>query len=325
MNNIFVPTKPYCFIYFVRPKIKNGKKMKWQEWRSRLYMDHINVKNFIAPLLIFACMVAVLMCVYTLWGSENIWFALTAAGGNALHFCELNRVNELVRQPANTWSNLGFLAVGLAITAIGVADFKQGNQRKMSANFMVRYPIFSVLFGLSAMYVGLGSLLYHASLTEFFQKHDQMGMYALVFTILALSIHRIFPVIKFFGRWRSFHGLNLCGAAATFLLVSWMWKYLDINLFFPLCLALVLLSHLYYEFFLKKSEAFTKYIISGFLCLVMGFTIWMLDRTHIWCDPESWLQGHAIWHVLTALSALFVYLYYRTDSAPIPDKLQITH
>lgn len=296
-------------------------KMKWQVLRTRLYLEHLQCRNFVLPALLFVFLVSFLVSAYAIWGSQNIWMSLTVAGGNALHFCELNRVDELIRQPANTWSNLGFVAVGLLVIAVGFADLKQGMARRKSHNFLVRYPIFSILFGLSAIYVGLGSLLYHASLTEFFQKHDQMGMYALVFVILAFSLNRIFPAIKLFGNWRSFHLFNLAGAAVSFLAVFVVWQFLNINTFFPIALGLVLITHLYYEFFVKKSTAFTKYILIALLSFAVGFTIWMLDRSHIVCSPESWFQGHAVWHLLSALSALLIYMYYRTDTAPVSEKL----
>ena len=44
--------------------------------------------------------------------------------------------------------------------------------------------------------------------------------------------------------------------------------------------------------------------------LAAAATASLLDVTRVWCDPrDHWLQGHAIWHVLTAacLYALFVF------------------
>jgi hypothetical protein len=41
----------------------------------------------------------------------------------------------------------------------------------------------------------------------------------------------------------------------------------------------------------------------------------MLDLNHIVCDPDGLLQGHAVWHILTAASAGLLYLYYRSAEA----------
>ena len=35
------------------------------------------------------------------------------------------------------------------------------------------------------------------------------------------------------------------------------------------------------------------------------------DLTGIWCDPKNhYVQGHAVWHVLNAVSFFFVYKYF---------------
>jgi hypothetical protein len=51
------------------------------------------------------------------------------------------------------------------------------------------------------------------------------------------------------------------------------------------------------------------------LTLIAAFVLWVLDLTKILCAPNSWLQGHALWHVLGALAAGFLYLYYRSETA----------
>ncbi|HRN93681.1 MAG: ceramidase [Chitinophagales bacterium] len=296
-------------------------KLKWQVLRTRLYLEKIYWKNFRTAAVLLILLVGSLLACYNLWGAENIWYALAAANGNALHFCELNRIDALIKQPSNTWSNLAYIPVGLAIVSLGFADLRQGMERRKCENFLVRYPIFSIIFGFSTLYVGLGSFLYHASLTSYFQKHDQMGMYALVLTILAFSVYRIFPTIKLFGKWRSFHSIGLVLAGIFFVYIFAEWSKININTLFPILIISVFALHIYYEIFIKKSVAFSKYMLGGFACLAMGYIIWMLDRSHVVCSPESWFQGHAVWHILTAASALLVYMYYRTDTAPVPEKL----
>lgn len=300
---------------------KVSVRIKWQVLRTRLYLEHLEWKNFRTAAVIFSLFTVSLAVCYILLGSEDIWVALMAAGGNALHFCELERIDALVKQPANTWSNLAYIPIGLAIISLGFADLKKGMARRNCENFLVRYPVLSIVFGFSTIYIGLGSFLYHASLTSFFQKQDQMGMYALLLTILAFNAYRVFPTIRLFGKIHSFHVIGLILAGAFFVAIFSSWQTLNINTVFPVLVALVFVSHIYYEFFLKKSVTFSKYMTGGFACLSLGFVIWMLDRSHILCSPESWLQGHAVWHVLTAVSALFVYMYFRTDTSHVSEKL----
>ncbi len=58
----------------------------------------------------------------------------------------------------------------------------------------------------------------------------------------------------------------------------------------------------------------TGYFIAALLIYVLAQIIWTLDLNHIVCDPTGLLQGHAIWHILTAASAGLLYLYYRSEN-----------
>ena len=45
--------------------------------------------------------------------------------------------------------------------------------------------------------------------------------------------------------------------------------------------------------------------------LIAAFVCSMLDQANVWCYPDSHLiQGHAVWHVITAVSFYFIYLFY---------------
>ena len=46
--------------------------------------------------------------------------------------------------------------------------------------------------------------------------------------------------------------------------------------------------------------------------LLLAFTIWNLDQ-HGWCDPRSMLQGHAVWHVLCAVSAWMLFRLWASE------------
>ena len=45
--------------------------------------------------------------------------------------------------------------------------------------------------------------------------------------------------------------------------------------------------------------------------MLVAFGIWNLSHTDgPWCSPHSWLQGHAVWHLLGAVAAYELYRYY---------------
>jgi hypothetical protein len=45
----------------------------------------------------------------------------------------------------------------------------------------------------------------------------------------------------------------------------------------------------------------------------IGYGVRALDVSRAWCDPASWLQGHALWHLLSAAS---LYAAWRFFAAP---------
>jgi hypothetical protein len=46
--------------------------------------------------------------------------------------------------------------------------------------------------------------------------------------------------------------------------------------------------------------------------LLLAFAIWNLAQGP-WCDPTSWLQGHAAWHLLGALAAYLLFRLYASE------------
>ena len=46
--------------------------------------------------------------------------------------------------------------------------------------------------------------------------------------------------------------------------------------------------------------------------MALAFTIWNLAQGP-WCDPTSWLQGHAAWHLLCAVAAYLLFRLYCSE------------
>lgn len=54
-------------------------------------------------------------------------------------------------------------------------------------------------------------------------------------------------------------------------------------------------------------------ILAALLIASAASVIWMFDYTRRWCDASSfhYVNGHAVWHILTAISLLLVFYFYR--------------
>ena len=239
-------------------------------------------------------------------------------------FCEAIG-DGTIRQPINTWSNLAFVWMGIFIAVSATPD------RPLRRSY-------ALLLAFACVAIGLGSCFYHASLSFVGQWFDVMSMYLLgVFMVLYASARLKVDVsfraqrgipepdrqpdsspTRFFAASR----LVMTRHGATFA----VW-YLAINVALGVLLiawpearryvfGLLIASALILEAILHRRKQTTlraRWLIAALGVYVVAQVIWTLDLNHLVCDPASILQGHAVWHVLTALSAGLLYGYYQSE------------
>ncbi len=59
---------------------------------------------------------------------------------------------------------------------------------------------------------------------------------------------------------------------------------------------------------------YTPWFWGGLLSFFVAYSIWTTGTdTHAWCKPDSLLQAHAIWHLLTALATWCFFMFLRTE------------
>jgi len=292
-----------------------SNKLKWKYLRYVVYLQNHQLKSYILPLIIFCTITISLIFVYEIFQYASLWTEWKSAQYNALTFCEHNRFCEAIVQPANTWSNLGFLMVGLMCLFIGINDFKVRNPD--TDNLLARYPMFSILLGVSCIYLFIGSFFYHASLTYFFQKLDITGMYAVALSLIAYNMFRFFPTRyrKKKNLHRSSHHLIITlGILFNVVFFAGLWK-VNVNYLFPAVILILMFVNILYNLSRDHISKIYKYLFRlSMIALFLSAALWILDREDIWCIPTSIWQGHALWHILNALSIFLLYLCYRTET-----------
>ena len=210
-------------------------------------------------------------------------------------WCE-QELCALVVNPANTWSNLAYLALGLWMW--------RDARRRGRADLR--------LFGPASVAVGVFSLLYHASYTWLLQFFDFVGMFAFCFVVLARNARRL-GWVDARGEPRFF----LAGVAASSALVPPLFAAsIPIQGTVALCIGAALGQ----EAWLRRGERepLPRAYWLGLALLGAAALCSLLDVTRVWCRPTSWLQGHAVWHVLSALSLLAFYRFYAALDARAP-------
>lgn len=207
-------------------------------------------------------------------------------------FCEGLR-DSLIRQPANTWSSLAFVAVALWVSA-------RLSRRTGSARVALAGPEAGLFLG-ALVLVGMGSAFYHASLTFVGQVFDVSGMYLVATFIL---LHRLGP------RWN----LSPVWSVLGFVLVNGILMTAQVTTpsLRRVVFGVLLVGALGVEW--RSSRAGRPWLALGAGLMAFAFAIWFVDRRRLVCDPGSLVQGHAVWHLLGALAAACLYRSYEAEA-----------
>jgi hypothetical protein len=162
------------------------------------------------------------------------------------------------------------------------------------------YP---ALYACVVTYSGVGAAFFHASLTDWGGKLDSASM------VLSFGFWLIYNVTRVFGlSQRQFIALFL-GLTAALLVPRVVFGTLGFEIFAGLATATLLSEALVARSSLRVQR---RWLWVSLILYVPALGVWWLSLSgHPLCDPASLLQGHALWHVITALSPGALYLYFR--------------
>ncbi len=207
----------------------------------------------------------------------------------ASRFCE--QVNQTgIAQVSNSWSCIAFLLIGVLIIT----------HAKRTKQFINNRPIYSYLFGLLVATVGFTSFWNHAALNFWGGFTDVWSMYLLASFAILLSLESptTGSIAKTLSLWAAVNIPLAAVAASRGVITDYVFAFLIF-----LLIAVELLAQQKNKFVEKK------YFWLSLGTLLVAFGIWQLDIRGIWCNPESLIQGHAVWHLLCAIASYFLYLY----------------
>ena len=214
-----------------------------------------------------------------------------------MKFCEEN-LCAWVTQPANAWSNLGYLLVGLYVW-----------QSRQGGDGAAR------LFGPLALAVGITSFAYHASFTFVFQVADLGAMFLLSSLLLVLNLRR--AGVTGTRRLVLVYGALNVGSLALLLTLR---SKVGLVLFGGQILAaLALEAHLRLRGGAgAEPHRQDRYLALSLGCFIASYVFWSLDFFRIACDPSQHVfQGHAAWHVINSFCFVLLSRYYRSvEPAP---------
>lgn len=218
-------------------------------------------------------------------------------GSPNIKWCE-ETLCQVVSEPANTWSNLAYI-----VFAGAVFFFARQNRSRA-----IRWIPWAFLL------MGAGSFYYHMSNFYISQILDFVGMYLLIHWLLALNLIRA----------KLFAGKGAVIFYAAFILANSLllhWMYL-IQYRFQLLIAAVGLLLFVTEFWARKQGSIPRkkiYFVLAIALVLFAQTFSFMDLTRIVCDPTNhFFQGHALWHVLSALGLFFAFKHFAQFERELP-------
>jgi hypothetical protein len=240
-------------------------------------------------------------------------------GGNC--YCETAHAtpsHSIVKQPANTWSNLGAVLAGLLILAI--ADRERARRRggaRSAPNPMMSGGFYAVLYGAVVLFLGPGSMAFHGSLTRFGGWLDTLSMILFITFVLLYDAARI---LRFDDRRTVFAGayLSLNALLAVF---TWVAYGSGMIVFVgAVAVAVILELVLSTRGIGGVRRPLLPWLTLGLVTFAIALVVWWLSWTGgLLCDPDSLFQGHAVWHVLAeAVAPVCFFLHFRAEQR-VPD------
>lgn len=220
---------------------------------------------------------------------------------------ETLRRGSFIREPENTWSNSAYLLAGLLVL------------------FRARKPL-PFAFGGQLCALSLTSGLYHASVLEPWQTLDIAGVYGALISLLAFCIDSMAKgFLGLPGRPVLVWSLVPATAGLALLMACLRTKFIlfDSTIGFVIIVGVLLVlivitfvvTHRrpgrHVDFIHGCGVVFDHvWVVTGFLLLAVG--VGLLCRLgdgagRFLSAPGSWLQAHAVWHVLSAAALLLTY------------------
>jgi Ceramidase len=212
-------------------------------------------------------------------------------------FCEAPRLGGAMMQPANSWSAFGYVFVGLFLVF-------EARSKTVATAFPVSG---ATTYGIGAITVGIGSVMLHGTLTLWGQFADVFGMYlvagfSLVYAIANLTdMEDKSAAILYFA---------VCSVLVAALIIE---PEVRRWLFFA-----ILATALFIEIGFarhKRKGVILQFLLFAMLAKAVAFGIWTLDQQRLLCVPDSIFQGHAVWHLLGAVSLFLTSRYYRSEQS----------
>lgn len=200
-------------------------------------------------------------------------------GPPTVEFCE-KAGSGLIKRPYYAASNLAYLFAGVLI-------LREGRSSRLSK-----------LFGYSSIMIGVFSFIYDATHTYWSQLLDLLGM--LIFINLLIYVSAKKPRLA----------LQALAVGAGMFAIIYFRSFAGEFVFGVFILTEIILET---RRWLRHETVKFHLWLKSLGIFILGFLIWLLDASQVFCDPHKFLKGRFIFHILTAISIYYLYKYFEAQ------------
>lgn len=226
------------------------------------------------------------------------WHELSLVHLPNIRWCEEILCSWVVN-PANAWSNLAYIMV-----AVWILVRAQRTGRKE-----LRW------LGLATVFMGAASFVWHMSYTYVLQILDFAGMFLFLILILLIRLAQMERLHAHSIRWLWLAGTGLATGVMAWagfqnypiqgaiLGMAGVGLALEVQVLRELRRGLATGRRWPWPATAKWAFGQAKYLVASLALAIVAVGLSALDVSGTLCDPTNhWIQGHAAWHVLTALA-----------------------
>lgn len=268
------------------------------------YLNIVLLRSVKWAILFSLVYVAIIITAYNKLYCFNFWSNFAENPGSFNYFCEHTHYNSFIKQPLNTLSNVAFVFLGLVLLFTYIRQLKL-----VFKPLAVHY--FGTITGFVLFYTGIVSTFYHASLTEISHFLDISGCYMLVTLPIMFFTYYL---IKKHLRKKAPHLLKNTIAVYIicnlfFALNKWWINYYAVFSLFAL-LGLFIVISLDGVWFMYKN----KLLASAMMLNIISVSFYFVDSSKILNWPDSYIQFHSGWHILSAITFFLYFLSIQDKS-----------
>jgi hypothetical protein len=246
---------------------------------------------------------------------------LAANNGHKEHIdtCYCESFDRTYFQWSNTFSDLLFVILGILI--LWMHTQRRYGPGKPYANRITAINEYSRYYGLIIIFMGPGSMLFHGSMHAIGGFLDGTSMYGLAGFLVAYNWVRLWNLDD-----KAFHWIFWLsvGIFIVIAIVVYFVSPLDVT---DVMYAFVGLAFVFQFFVLISRHIHSDgwgvaYFWIGAAFLIVAAVIREYSQTgkslcratNAFFNPDNhWLQGHAIWHVMSAFGLFLFYLYFARE------------